>query len=102
MLSKNKELDSQLNSLNLSLSSVYDSLIATFLKDSRFTSKEEEKVFLLKLLDNNRVVTMPLYCGLTHGWMCKDFHSQLDGKNAIISMFKDEDTRKCISGYTNA
>ena len=73
-----------------------------FLKNSRCTSKKEEKLFLLKLLGNKRLVTRPLYCGFTHGWYPEDFHSRCDGKHPTISLFKVKKTGECIGGYTNA
>jgi hypothetical protein len=72
-----------------------------FLKKSRCTSKKEEKLFLLKLLGNKRLVTKLLYCGFIHGWNYKDFHSRCDGKHPTISIFKVKDTGECIGGYTN-
>ncbi len=77
-------------------------MISEILKNSKCTSKKEEKMFLLKLLGNKLIVTTLLYSGSIHGWMFKDFHSRCDGLNPTISLFKVKDTGECIGGYTNA
>jgi hypothetical protein len=79
-----------------------EDIIKEFLKNSRCTSKIEEKLFLLKLLGNNRIVTKPLYCGIFHGMTPSAFHGRSNGKNPTITLLKVKDTGECIGGYTNA
>ncbi len=77
-------------------------MLDKILKNSKCTSKNEEKKFLLKLLGNKLIVTTLLYSGSIHGWTPKDFHSRCDGKDPTISLFKVKKTGECIGGYTNA
>ena len=76
-------------------------MIENFLKNSKCTTENKEKEYLLKLLGNKRFVTYMLYRGSDHGWMWNNFHSRCDKKGPTISLFKVKDG-DVIGGYTKA
>ena len=76
-------------------------LIDNFLADSKVASENQQKEYLLKLLDYKRFVTYMLYRGSDHGWKAKDFHSRCDNKGPSISLFKVKDG-DVIGGYSTA
>ena len=80
---------------------VLASIIDKFLTKSKCATKEKEKLFLLSLLGDKRLVTTLLYRGSENGWMHKDFHSRCDYKGPTVCLFKVKDG-DCIGGYTKA
>ncbi len=64
-------------------------------------SDAQQKLYLLQLLGNKKLVTALLFRGSEHGWKAKDFHSRCDKKGPTISLFKIKDG-DCIGGFTNA
>ena len=76
-------------------------VVDLFLMNSTCTSKKEEKIYLLSLFGNKRLITTLIYRGSIHGWKFKDFHTRCGNKGPTISLFKVKDG-DCIGGYTNA
>ncbi len=68
---------------------------------SKCVSDAQQKLYLLQLLGNKKLVTALLFRGSEHGWNNKDFHSRCDKKGPTISLFKIKDG-DCIGGFTNA
>jgi hypothetical protein len=77
------------------------SIISNYLQNSKCATDDEQKLYLLDLLGNKRLVTTLLYRGSEHGWYGRDFHSRCDNKSPTISLFKVKDG-DCIGGYTEA
>ncbi len=68
---------------------------------SQCVSDAQQKLYLLQLLGNKKLVTALLFRGSEHGWMNNDFHSRCDNKGPTISLFKIKGG-DCIGGFTNA
>ena len=64
-------------------------------------SDDQQKLYLLELLGNKRLVTALLFRGSEHGWKPEHFHKYCDKKGPTISLFKIKDG-DCIGGFTKA
>ena len=72
-----------------------------YLANSKCANDYKQKLYLLALLGNKKIVTYLRYRGSEHRWKPKDFHDRCDNKGPTISLFKIKDG-DCIGGYTNA
>ena len=77
------------------------SIIDKFMANSKCATENEQKIYLLSLFGNKRLVTTLLFRGSEHGWKLKNFHSRCDYKGPTICLFKIKDG-DCIGGYTKA